>query len=123
MPACAGMTMRDASVGVDSLDHSLVSGNDRLASKLLAPRCPGDGPDQRVFLVAACFSATVRSLIALQTLRAVDGAGSPCPILAVRNAPRDGLDWVEFLTFAAEFLDYEVAPIAAIPLNMAGLGT
>jgi hypothetical protein len=30
---------------------------------------------------------------------------------------------VEFLTFAAEFLDYEVAPIAAIPLNMAGLAT
>ena len=84
---------------------------------------PGDGPDQRVFPVAACFSVTVRSLIALQTLRAVDGAGSPCPILAVRNAPQDGLDWVEFLTFAAEFLDYEVAPIAAIPLNMAGLGT
>jgi hypothetical protein len=30
---------------------------------------------------------------------------------------------VKFPTFAAEFLDYEVAPIAAIPLNIAGLGT
>jgi len=66
-------------------DHSSVSGNDRLASKLLAPRCPGDGRDQRVFPVAACFSATVRSLIALQTLRAVDGAGSPCPIADARG--------------------------------------
>ena len=39
---------------------------------------PGNGRYQRVFLLLRV-SATVRSLIPLRTLRAVDGAGSPCP--------------------------------------------
>ena len=32
-------------------------------------------------------AATVRSLIPLRTLRAVDGAGSPCPIAVIAQSP------------------------------------
>src|SRR6516165_2406494 len=40
-------------------------------------------------------SATVRSLIPLRTLRAVDGAGSPCPRADLRGSQREGPPWVE----------------------------